>query len=351
MLLLLSAFALAEPFDPSGATAITAGQSHSCALVDGVPWCWGGATRAEVKAGTWSSRRTPERVEVPGPVVSLSAGGAGRTCAVTADQRVHCWGLQEAPVVVPGVRATQVDVGLGHTCAVGPGGVRCWGSNSHGQLGTGDTEPEHAPVVVALERPVQVAAGGTHSCARLASGQVQCWGSNAHGQLGSEPSGPKGVAPRPAMWVQDAVSVAAGSFHTCVVRADGGVLCVGDNLDGQLGDGSRRPSATPVLPKGVVDVTQIDAGFGHTCATRRDGAVYCWGASEAGQTGSPDTSDQLLPGFVRGLVDAVSVTVGQQHTCVLREVGPHCMGGNRASQLGDGTEESRRTLGPVGAAD
>jgi alpha-tubulin suppressor-like RCC1 family protein len=351
MWLFLLPLAHAAPFAPDGALTLTAGQSHTCALVEGSAWCWGGATRDEVKAGTWSSRRTPERVALPGPVVSLSAGGAGRTCAVTADERVHCWGLQESPSVVAGVRGTQVDVGLAHACAVGPAGVSCWGSNSHGQLGTGDTTPREGPYLVELPGAVQVAAGDTHSCARLASGQVQCWGSNAHGQLGSEPPGAKGVAPRPAMWVQDAVSVAAGSFHTCLVRAGGGVLCAGDNLDGQLGDGSRRPSAVPVVPQGVQDAVQVDAGFGHTCATRRDGAVYCWGASNAGQLGSADNNDQLLPGFVRGLLDARSVAVGQQHTCVVRPSGPECMGGNRASQLGDGTDQGRSTLGPVVASE
>ncbi len=342
----LLSFALAAPFAP---TAVSAGQAHSCAVADGVAWCWGGATREEVKAGTWSSRRTPQRIALPGTVVSIAAGGAGHSCAATADQAVYCWGLGEAPARVEGVRASQVAMGVGHRCALGPDGVACWGSNSHGQLGNGETTPVDGVVRVALDQPVQLALGDTHSCARLASGKTACWGSNAHGQLGSEPAGEKGVAPREVMWIQDAVQVAAGSFHTCLLRTDGGVLCFGDNLDGQLGDGSRQPSATPVAPTGVSDVVHIDAGFGHTCAVRRDGALYVWGASDAGQLGSPDTSDQLLPGFLVGVVDAQAVSAGQQHTCVIRATGLECVGGNQASQLGDGGAKGRSTLAPVAA--
>lgn len=346
-MLLAVSVALAAPLVADQSLALSAGQAHSCAIVDGAAWCWGGATREEVRAGTWSSRRAARRVELPGVVVSLDAGGGGRTCAVTADEAVHCWGLGEAPQRVEGLEAEQVSVGLAHACAVGGGGLWCWGSNSHGQLGTGDSTAREGLVSVDLEQPVQVTSGDTHSCARLASGQVRCWGSNEHGQLGREPVGDRGVPPSPAMWVQDAVSVAAGSFHTCLLRTGGGVLCVGDNLDGQLGDGSRTSSATPVIPKGVQDVVQIDAGFGHTCAVRRDGALYCWGDSERGQLGSTDTSDQLLPGFVRGVTDATAVAVGQQHTCAVRSRKVQCMGGNQASQLGDGTAEPRSTLDDV----
>jgi len=43
-----------------------------------------------------------------------------------------------------------------------------------------------------------------------------------------------------------AVRVAAGRGHTCVVTIERGVLCWGDNVHGQLGDGTTETRMTPV---------------------------------------------------------------------------------------------------------
>ena len=43
-----------------------------------------------------------------------------------------------------------------------------------------------------------------------------------------------------------AQTVATGRRHTCVLVEDGGAECWGDNSEGQLGDGTLTPSATPV---------------------------------------------------------------------------------------------------------
>ena len=36
-----------------------------------------------------------------------------------------------------------------------------------------------------LETVVEVSAGGRHACARRANGQVLCWGENTYAQLGN----------------------------------------------------------------------------------------------------------------------------------------------------------------------
>ena len=82
----------------------------------------------------------------------------------------------------------QMAAGGGHICVVtSGGGVRCWGQNGSGQLGDGTCTDRYAPADVAglADRAIAVSAGGEHTCAITYAGEVQCWGNNLNGQLGN----------------------------------------------------------------------------------------------------------------------------------------------------------------------
>ena len=53
--------------------------------------------------------------------------------------------------------------------------------------------------VSGLTTATSVSAGGSHSCALLASGGVQCWGLNSRGQLGDETGVSSALVPGPVL--------------------------------------------------------------------------------------------------------------------------------------------------------
>ncbi|MCB9571504.1 MAG: hypothetical protein H6709_05375 [Kofleriaceae bacterium] len=50
-------------------------------------------------------------------------------------------------------------------CVLGGGETWCWGKNTHGQIGVGNTQPVNMPVRVdGLAGATQLAIGGEHVC-------------------------------------------------------------------------------------------------------------------------------------------------------------------------------------------
>ena len=120
-------------------------------------------------------------------VLSTVGGGITTANLVTVEQH-----QQNTPVSVSlgnGRTAVAVSAGGSHTCAIlDDGSLKCWGMDSYGQLGDGGSNTDkNTPVSVSLgtgRTAVAVSAGGYHTCAILDDGSLKCWGYDSHGQLG-----------------------------------------------------------------------------------------------------------------------------------------------------------------------
>ncbi len=184
----------------TGAISVSAGYGHSCALTvsNGVK-CWGLNAQGQLGNGTTSNSLTP--VDVSGLASGAAAISAGYsyTCAVTTAHGVKCWGnglgggnaeVSNTPIDVTGLPggAAAVSAGYDNTCAISSsGGVKCWGPNDNGQLGNGTTTNSRVPVDVSglASGVVAVSTGGAHACALTIAGGIKCWGRNSSRELGT----------------------------------------------------------------------------------------------------------------------------------------------------------------------
>lgn len=307
----------------SGVLAVSAGEQHTCAVLEGgAVRCWGDNSRGQL--GTGDTQASLEPVEVPGLGANVVAVACGQShsCALHAGGQVTCWGANDRlqlgggsvthsshAVPVEGLPAnlTALTAGATHTCAsTAAGEAWCWGSNSSGELGDGQsgTGRSSGPVrVEGLPGPARaLAPGGGHTCARVGDGEVACWGSNVTGALGDDTALDSVRPVRPVGLSPGVRQVRAGWAFTCAVGADGGVRCWGQNQSGQLGDGTRLHRAAPVrvtgLPEEAVDIA---AGMTSACAVLRGGRVWCWGGNAQGQLGDGSQTDPVAPVAVEGL--------------------------------------------------
>jgi hypothetical protein len=255
-------------------------------------------------------------------VRALSAGNS-HTCALNAGGEVFCWGKNDqgqlgvgssypdstAPVKVTGLSGvvTSITAGTWHTCALlNSGGVQCWGDNGLGQLGNGTGIDSAVPVPVnGLSTGIISLSGkDAHTCAVTAGGAVKCWGYNWYGQLGNGTSTNSNTPVNVIGLNNGFKTVSTGYKHTCARTDIGAMKCWGEDQEGELGDGANTRRNTPVDVSGLAGgVSSLDAGGGHTCAALDTKRLKCWGWNGSGQLGLGTLDKSLTPINVLASVD------------------------------------------------
>ena len=84
--------------------------------------------------------------------------------------------------------------------------------------------------------------------------------------------------------MEGVTTVAAGVGATAAIRTDNTLWTWGDNLFGQLGDGTQDSRPTP--QQILTDVSAVNLGGYHAAAIRTDGTLWMWGSNIDGQLGT-----------------------------------------------------------------
>jgi alpha-tubulin suppressor-like RCC1 family protein len=366
-----------------GASSISAGYLHACALENGKAYCWGFNDSGDLGDGSTTSSSVPVAVDTSGALAGktltqISAGGE-QTCALDSTGAAYCWGFNfsgelgdgstassSVPVAVDtsgalaGKTLTQISAGDEFACAVDSAGAGyCWGFGGDGELGDNQGDSSSVPVAVdtsgalAGNTLTQISAGGGFACAVDSAGAAYCWGFNDDGELGGGAGGGFGSTPVPvdtsgALAGKTLTQISTGANQTCALDSAGAAYCWGYNRDGELGDGSTIGSSTPVAvdTSGALagkTLTDVRTGIDQSCAVDSDGVAYCWGGDGYGELGDASTTDSDIPVAVdtSGVLTGKTLThvsTGGFVTCALDGAGAvYCWGDDNSGDLGDGS--------------
>jgi alpha-tubulin suppressor-like RCC1 family protein len=204
------------------------------------------------------------------------------------------------------------------------------GDNSWGQLGDGNLDPynefayTNLPEQIVASNVTAIAAGCAHSLFLKSDGSLWAMGMNLSGQLGD---GGNGAVVWPEMIVSSNVTaIAAGAYFSLFLKSDGSLWAMGDDYYGQLGDGTLSGSTTPWLsthqPEEIVasNVVAIAAGQYHSLFLKADGSLWGMGDDINGQLGdgfeASQTSipEQIYPTPQPVLMESISCGTNLQFT-------------------------------------
>jgi alpha-tubulin suppressor-like RCC1 family protein len=342
---------------PLAASKLAVGTSHACAVtLDNTIRCWGTNELAQAGDSNLQEYLSPTEVTVTLGTIAGIVAAFDHTC-VWGGGAASCWGdalggglgngvdarMQSPPAPLNTTNVERVALGFQHLCVQHfDKTVTCFGRNQYGQLGTGSTSyASLGGTKPGLTNASTVVAGQYHTCAIVGSGggAMYCWGRNDLGQLGTGNYDNKST-PTPIdgslAGVGAVLEAGAGDNFTCARDNLNKVFCWGQNVYGQLGDGTRTAHVRPVQVGLAAPAVSLFVGARGACAKLTTAVVQCWGESMYGQVGNGTTGDDVVaPVVVQDFATASTVAVGRNGRCAVIGDAVWCTGYQHMLGTGD----------------
>jgi alpha-tubulin suppressor-like RCC1 family protein len=178
-----------------------------------------------------------------------------------------------------------------------------------------------------------IAAGNYHSLILKSDGRLFGSGSNGIGQLGL---GYTADQSSPILIMSGVQIIAAGTNYSLILKTGGILYACGYNGSGQLGDGTTTERHSPVQ---IMTGVQSFAAGGHSLILKTDGTLFACGGNFFGQFGDGSTNSDSVPKQIMTGVKSVSASI--YHSLILKTDGTlFACGRNSNGQLGDGTTKN-----------
>jgi alpha-tubulin suppressor-like RCC1 family protein len=189
---------------------------------------------------------------------------------------------------------------------------------------------------------IAIAGGYKHSVVLKDTGAIYATGQNAQGQLGTgNNTTTNTLTAMVGQGTSSCTAIAAGQYHSVVLKDTGAVYATGLNTDGQLGTGNNTTTntLTAMVGQGASGCTAIAAGAYHSVVLKDTGAVYATGQNTDGQLGTENnTNTNTLTAMVgAGTPSCTAIAAGGGYSFVLQGSGAvFSTGNNSTGQLGTG---------------